>query len=96
MVFTGSRKNVRAMHRPFAHFCARVLSVNGREFMARVRKLARTDGIAVGFDRTRGKGGHGPLYCGDRFTMVKDRRKPLKTGALRRMCKQLGIAPNDF
>ena len=46
--------------------------------------------------RTRGKGSHGTLYCGDRHTVVKDRRKPLKTGTLRAMCKQLGIEPNDL
>ncbi len=28
--------------------------------------------------------------------MVKDRRKPLKTGTLRSMCRQLGIDPNDL
>ena len=71
-------------------------AVNGREFMARVRKLARRSGIAVRFDRTRGKGSHGTLYLGDRHTVVKDRRMPLKTGTLRGMCKQLGIDPNDL
>ncbi len=74
-------------HCPFAHFCAKV---------PRVRRLARTSGIAVRFDRTRSKGSHGTLYCGDRHTVVKDRRKSLKTGTLRGMCKQLGIDPNDL
>ena len=71
-------------------------SVNGREFVARARKLARRNGIAVRFDRTRGKGSHGTLYCGDRRTVVKDRKKPLKTGTLVGMCKQLGIDPTDL
>ena len=70
--------------------------MNGREFMARVGKLARRNGIAVRFDRTRGKGSHGTLYYGDRHTVVKDRRKPLKAGTLRGMCKQLGIDPDDL
>ncbi len=70
--------------------------MNGREFITRVRKLARRNGVAVRFDRTRGKGSHGTLYCGDRHTVVKDRRKSLKTGTLRGMCKQLGIDPNDL
>ena len=47
------------------------------------------------FDRARGKGSHGTLHYGDRHTVVKDRRKLLKTGTLRGMCKQLGIDPND-
>ena len=70
--------------------------MNGREFMARVRRLARRNGIAVRFDRTRGKGSHGTLYYGDRHTEVKDHRKPLKTGTLRGMCKRFGIDPNDL
>ena len=71
-------------------------AVNGREFIARVRKLARKNEVAVSFDRTRGKGSHGTLYYGDRRTVVKDRRKPLKTGTLLGMCKQLGIDSNDL
>ena len=71
-------------------------AVNGREFIAKVRRLARRSGIAVRFDRTRGKGSHGILYYGDRFTVVKDRRKSLKAGTLHGMCKQLGIDPNDL
>ena len=70
--------------------------MNGREFMTRVRRLARRNGIAVRFDRMRGKGSHGTLYYGDRHTVVKDRRKALKTGTLRGMCKQLGIDPDDL
>ena len=92
--FNGSHKIVRDKDCLFEQFCARVASVNGREFMAKVRKLARRNGIAVRFDRTRGKGSHGTLYYGDRHTVVKDRRKPLKTGTLRGMCRQLGIDPD--
>ena len=63
-------------------------AVNGREFMATVRKPARKNGIAVSFGRTRGKGSHGTLCFGDRRTVVKDRRKPLKSGTLLGMCKE--------
>lgn len=70
--------------------------VNGREFISKVRKLAGRNDIAVRFDRTRGKGSHGTLYYGDRHTVVKDRKKPLTTGTLRGMCKQLGIDPDDL
>ena len=57
---------------------------------------ARRNGIAVRFDRTRGKGSHGTLYFGDRFTVAKDRGKPLKPGTLGGMCEQLGIDPNHL
>ena len=70
--------------------------MNGREFISRVRKLGRKNKSAVSFDRTRGKGSHGTLYYGDRFTVVKDRKTHLKTGTFRAMCKQLGIDPSDL
>ncbi len=70
--------------------------MNGREFMAGVRKPGRRNGIAASFDRARGKGSHGTPFFGDRHTVLKDRRKPLKTGTLRGMCKQLGIDPHDL
>ena len=70
--------------------------MNGREFISKVRRLAGRNDIAVRFDRTRGKGSHGTLYYGDRHTVVKDRKKPLKTGTLRGMCKQLEIDPDDL
>ncbi|HET7569231.1 MAG TPA: type II toxin-antitoxin system HicA family toxin [Gammaproteobacteria bacterium] len=44
----------------------------------------------------RGKGSHGRLYFGERFTTVKDRRQELKKGLLHAMIKQLGLEPNDF
>ena len=69
---------------------------NGREFITRVRRLARRNGIAVRFDRTRGKGSHGTLYYGDRFTVLKDHRKLRKAGTPRGMSKRLGIDPNQL
>ena len=70
--------------------------MNGREFIAKGGKLARRNGIDVRFDRTRGKGSHGTLYFGDRHTVVKGGRKPLKTGTFLGMCKQLGIDPKEL
>lgn len=61
-----------------------------------MRRLARRNGVAVRFDRTRDKGNRGTLYSGERFMAVKDHRKPLKTDTLRGMCKQVGIDPNDL
>ena len=79
-----------------AFLCENCGPGTGREFITRVRRLARRNGIAVRFDRTRGKGSHGTLYYGERFTVVKDRGKPLKTGTFRGMCKQLGSTRTTF
>ena len=70
--------------------------VNGREFISKVRKLGRENGTIVRFDETRGKGSHGTLYYGDRFTIVKDRKNSLSKGSLRGMCKHLGIDVRDL
>ena len=50
--------------------------------------------MEVRFDPSRGKGGHGLLYLGERRTVVK--RGELKRGTLRAMLKQLDIREEDF
>ncbi len=52
--------------------------------------------MVVQFVAAHGKGSHGRLYYGDRFTTVKDRRKDLKKGTLHAMVKQLGLDPEDM
>ena len=44
----------------------------------------------------KGKGSHGRLYFGDRFTTVKDRRKEIGAGLLAAMLRQLGLTRNDI
>lgn len=70
--------------------------MKGTEFVRKVRKLARTRKLPVRFVASRGKGSHGTLYYGDRLTRVKDRKKEIRIGLLRAMCKQLGIDPEDL
>ena len=61
-----------------------------------MRKIGRERGIPVRIDTERGKGSHITLYYGDRFTVVKDRRKNLNLGLLSAMIRQLGLGRNDF
>lgn len=70
--------------------------MNGREFVARVRKWARGRGLEVRFVASEGPGSHGTLYAGDRKTTVKDRRKEIGKGLLAKMLDDLGIDRNDF
>ena len=44
----------------------------------------------------RGKGSHITLYYGERFTVVRDRRKELSPGMLSGMVRQLGLTRADF
>ncbi len=50
----------------------------------------------MSFVPQRGKGSHGTLYLGDRWTVVRNTKDELKKGTLHGMLKQLGIDPNDF
>ena len=44
----------------------------GSEFERRIRKVGRKRGVPVSFDSSHGKGSHGRLYYGDRFTTLKE------------------------
>ena len=70
--------------------------MTGEEFIRSVRKLGRERGIAVRFERRRGKGSHGRLYYGERFTTVKDRRKEMSPGLLASMLSQLDLSRKDI
>ena len=50
----------------------------------------------MSFDRGHGKGGHGRLYFGPRFTTLKDRKKEIGPGLLNAMLTQLGLARADL
>jgi mRNA interferase HicA len=64
--------------------------------MRRVRKLGRRREVAVNWVPERGKGSHGTLYYGPRFTMVQNLNRELKTGTLHAMLDQLGLTLGEF
>ncbi|BBK39017.1 hypothetical protein STAQ_40950 [Allostella sp. ATCC 35155] len=68
--------------------------MNGNEFIRRLRVLAKADGVPVDLDEAHGKGSHATLTYGSRRTTIKDRRKELGLGLMRKMCRDLGIDPN--
>lgn len=70
--------------------------VNGRQFIARVRRWARSRNLEVRFVASEGAGSHGTLYAGDRKTTVKDRKKEIGKGLLVKMLADLGIDRDDF
>lgn len=53
-------------------------------------------GLDVRFVASEGPGSHGTLYAGKRRTTVKDRKKDLGKGLLRKMLSDLGIEENEF
>lgn len=70
--------------------------MTGNEFERKVGALGRKRGVAVSFDRGHGKGSHGRLYFGPRFTTLKDRKKEIGPGLLNAMLTQLGLARADL
>lgn len=70
--------------------------MTGHEFERTLRRLGRNRGVAVSFDRGPGKGSHGRLYYGDRFTTLKDRKKEIGPGLLSAMLQQLGLTRRDL
>ncbi|GBE11121.1 hypothetical protein BMS3Bbin12_02281 [bacterium BMS3Bbin12] len=46
----------------------------GSELVRRIERLGKARGISVRFVSHQGKGSHGRLYYGERFTTVKDRK----------------------
>lgn len=68
--------------------------MNGDEFIRKVRKLARRNGMHVEIFRAHGKGSHQTLHYGDRRTTVK--HGEIGKGLLRAMCLQLKIEPEDL
>lgn len=70
--------------------------MNGRKFIAKIRKLARRRGVEVRFVAHRGKGSHGTLYFGRAFAVVKNRKKEIGPGLLAKMLRDLGVDPKDF
>jgi mRNA interferase HicA len=70
--------------------------VNGNELLRKLARLARARGVDLRIDQERGKGSHTTVYVGERFTVIKDRRKEIGRGLLHAMLRQLGLTERDL
>jgi mRNA interferase HicA len=70
--------------------------MKGAEFIQRVQRFAKAQGLASHVDQKRGKGSHVTLYLGDRLTIVRNPKDELKTGTLHAMLRQLGLSLTDL
>jgi len=71
-------------------------AMNGNELYRRLQKIGRQRGVEVSFEAERGKGSHGTIRYGDRYTVMKDRRKEVRPGLLHAMLRQLGLTERDL
>ena len=70
--------------------------MTGNEFIRKVRKIGRKKGIGVRFVARRGKGSHGTLFYGSRFTIIRNPKDELKKGTLHAMLEQLELHLEDL
>ena len=71
-------------------------SMTGAEFTKKIRALARAKRLPYRLDASRGKGSHGTLYLGNRFTIIKDRKKEIGPGLLASVLSDLGLTREDI
>jgi mRNA interferase HicA len=70
--------------------------MNGAEFIKKIKAAAKARELSCILDASRGKGSHATLYLGDRFTIVKDRKKEIGPGLLASMLADLGLTKEDL
>ncbi len=70
--------------------------MTGNEFIRKVRRRGRKNGVQVAFVPRRGKGSHGTLFYDARFTIVRNPKNELKTGTLHAMLDQLGVTLDEL
>lgn len=70
--------------------------MNGNELIKKLKKYAKAQDLAFDLEEGHGKGSHGRIYLGSGFTTIKDRKKEIGEGLLRKMLKDLGVDRADF
>lgn len=72
------------------HFCPTFSSMQKRDrFIADLRELTRSRGLAFKLSKRRGAGSHAMIWVGDKCTTVPDREIDPKTA--RKIRKALGL-----
>ena len=70
--------------------------MTGAEFFRRLKKRGRKIGVEVRYEPRPGKGSHGRIYYGNKWTMIPALQRELRTGTLHNICKELGISLRDL
>jgi hypothetical protein len=70
--------------------------MNGREFLKRLRRLGKANGVTSRYDGKPGKGSHGRVYYGTAFTTIKDLKKEIGSSLLNKMLTDLQLTKDDL
>ena len=67
-----------------------------KELLKKPKKYARKNEQEYYWETMRGKGGHGTVHIGDKFTVVPTGKGELKTGTQKAILRQLGVNEKDL
>lgn len=67
-----------------------------KELLKKLKKYARKNEQEYYWETMRGKGGHGTVHIGDKFTVVPTGKGELKTGTQKAILRQLGVNEKDL
>ncbi len=70
--------------------------MTGNELIRKVKQLGRRRGVTVEFIPRRGKGSHGTLFFGSKFTILCSLKSELKRGTMHGILNQLGLKLEDL
>ena len=73
-----------------------IVFMNGKELLRKIKKLAKEKGETFEIFKAHGKGSHGTLKYGDNKTTIKDPKKEIGPGLLKKMLDQLNIDKDDI
>jgi mRNA interferase HicA len=70
--------------------------MTGNELLRRLRRLARQRRLTFLYEGRPGKGGHGRIYMGDRFTTIPALTHEIAPGLLSKILRDLDLSRRDL
>jgi mRNA interferase HicA len=72
------------------------LDMTGHELLRRLRRLAKRQRLTILYEGRPGKGGHGRIYLGERFTTIPALTHEIAPGLLTKILRDLGLSRRDL
>ena len=70
--------------------------MTGNELLRRLRRLPKQRRLALPYKGRPGKGGHGRIYLGDRFTTIPTPTHEIPPGLLTKILRDRGLTRRDL
>jgi mRNA interferase HicA len=72
------------------------VGMTGNELLRRLRRLARRNRLTLLYEGRPGRGGHGRIYLGDRFTTIPALTHEIPPGLLTKILRDLGLTRREL